>query len=55
MRWTIRAKLGALVLAVLLPLLAGAAFKFWRDLAQGREEAQTTMLTTAQVVAWHFD
>src|SRR6266540_2394202 len=55
MRWTIRAKLAALVLVVLLPLVAGAAFKFWRDLAQGRADAQGRMLATAQIVARHLD
>ncbi len=55
MRWTIRAKLAALVLAVLLPLVAGAAYKFWRDLRQDRADAQDDMLAAAGVVARHFD
>src|SRR6266508_5819752 len=54
-RWTIRTKLAALVLAVLLPLVAGAAFKFWRDLAQGRADAQGRLLATAEIVARHLD
>ncbi|HYB44146.1 MAG TPA: GAF domain-containing protein [Candidatus Methylomirabilis sp.] len=55
MRWTIRAKLTALVLAVLLPLVAGAAFKFWRELAQGRADAHANLMASAQVVARHLD
>jgi signal transduction histidine kinase len=55
MRWTIRAKLAVLVLAVLLPLVAGAAYKFWHDLRQARADAQARLLGTAQVFARHFD
>jgi signal transduction histidine kinase len=55
MRWTIRAKLTALVLVVLLPLMAGAAVKFWHDVAEERGRAQQEMLATAQSVARHVD
>ena len=55
MRWTIRAKLTVLVLAVLLPLMAAAAIKFWFELAQGRKDAQVDLGGTAQVVAQLFD
>jgi signal transduction histidine kinase len=55
MRWTIEAKLTALVLAALLPLMLGAGFKFWFDLADDRAEAQASLLATAQVVARHVD
>lgn len=34
MRWTIRAKLAALVLAVLLPLVGGAVCEFWLDVTR---------------------
>lgn len=55
MRWSIRAKLTALVVAVLLPLLAGAVFKFWQEQRDSRERAQERLLLTAQVVARQFD
>ncbi len=35
---------------VLLPLMAGATYKFWRDLRQGRTEAHSDLLATAVVV-----
>src|SRR5262245_32113650 len=55
MRWTIKRKLTALVLAVLLPLMAAAGIKFWLEVAQGRESAQADMLESASVVAQLFD
>ncbi len=55
MRWTIRAKLSALVLAVLLPLVAGAVLKFSRDLGEGRAGAQAQLFQTSHVVARHLD
>jgi len=55
MRWSIRAKLTAIVLAVLLPLVAGALFKFWQEQRDSRERAQERLLLTAQVVARQFD
>ncbi|HET8576776.1 MAG TPA: hypothetical protein VFO18_06745, partial [Methylomirabilota bacterium] len=55
MRWTIRAKLTALVLAVLVPLVAGAGLEFWRDLRSERGKAQAEMLEFAQYLARHFD
>ena len=50
MRWSIRAKLTAIVLAVLVPLVAGALFKFWLEQRDSRERAQERMLVTAQAV-----
>ncbi len=55
MRWTIRAKLTGLVLAVLLPLIAAAAVKFWLEVEQGREDAQADMIESAHAVAQLFD
>ncbi len=55
MRWTIRAKLTALVLAVLLPLMAAAGVKFWIEVEQGRESAQSDMIECASAVAQLFD
>jgi GAF domain-containing protein/CheY-like chemotaxis protein len=55
MRWTIRAKLTALVLVVLLPLVAGAGLKFWHDLSEERAKAQSEMLEFAQYLARHLD
>jgi GAF domain-containing protein len=55
MRWTIRAKLTALVLAVLVPLVAGAGLEFWRDLRSERARTQAEMLEFAQYLARHFD
>src|SRR5262245_19763896 len=55
MRWSIRAKLTAIVLAVLLPLVAGALFKFWLEQRDSRERAQERMLVTAQGVTRHLD
>src|SRR5712692_6895987 len=55
MRWTIRAKLTALVLVVLLPLVAGAGLKFWHDLSEERANAQSEMLEFAQYLARHLD
>ena len=55
MRWTIRAKLTALVLAVLLPLMAAAGVKFWLEVEQGRERAQSDMIECAGAVAQLFD
>ena len=55
MRWTIRGKLTALVLAVLLPLIAGAGAKFWVEVEQGREGAQSDMLESTSAVAQLFD
>src|SRR6266542_3849301 len=55
MRWTIRAKLTALVLAVLLPLVAGAGLKFWHDLGEERAKVQSEMLELAKHLSRHFD
>jgi GAF domain-containing protein/signal transduction histidine kinase len=55
MRLTIRTKLAVLVLAVLLPLLAAAAFKFWSDLSEGRRLANQGQLRMARVVAAQLD
>jgi signal transduction histidine kinase len=55
MRWTIRAKLTALVFAVLLPLMAAAGVKFWLEVEQGRESAQSDMIECASAVAQLFD
>ena len=55
MRWTIRAKLTGLVLAVLLPLVAAAAVKFWLEVEQAREDAQTGMVESARTLAQLFD
>ncbi len=55
MRWTIRAKLTLLVLAVLLPLMAGAAVKFWLDVEEGRRAARADMQDTALAVARNVD
>ena len=55
MRWTIRTKLTVLVLAVLLPLMAGAGVKFWLEVEQGRESAQSDMIECASAVAQLFD
>jgi hypothetical protein len=55
MRWRIRAKLTAVVLAVLLPLVLGALFKFWQDRRDARERNQERILLSAQVVAHQLD
>jgi GAF domain-containing protein/CheY-like chemotaxis protein len=55
MRWSIRAKLVTLVLAVLLPLVAGALVKFWHEQREARERAQERLLLTAQGVARQLD
>lgn len=55
MRLTIRTKLTLLVLAVLLPLLAAAAVRFWGDLSDGRRLAQQRQLDTAQLIAGQLD
>jgi len=55
MRLTIRTKLAVLVLAVLLPLLAAAAFKFWSDLSEGRRLADQSQLEMARFVAVQLD
>ena len=51
MRLTIRSKLAVLVLAVLLPLLAAAAIRFWSDLSEGRRLAHQSQLEVAHLVA----
>src|SRR3990172_5941048 len=55
MRLTIRTKLAVLVLAVLLPLLAAAAFRFWSDLSEGRRLAHQNQLDMARLVAAQLD
>jgi GAF domain-containing protein len=55
MRWTIRTKLTALVLAALLPLVAGAGLKFWHDLSVERAKVQSEMLELAQYLSRQFD
>ncbi len=55
MRLTIRTKLAVLVLAVLLPLLAAAAIKFWSDLSEGRRLSHQNQLNMAQLVAGQLD
>src|SRR5207247_9889159 len=44
-----------LVLAVLLPRLAAAAFKFWSDLSEGRRLSHQNQLDMAQLVAGQLD
>jgi uncharacterized membrane protein YdjX (TVP38/TMEM64 family) len=48
MRWTIRVRLTALVLALVLPLAAGAAFKLWL----GTIPALLVATLTALLCAW---
>jgi len=55
MRWSIRAKLTAIVLAVLVPLVVGALFKFWQEQRDSRERAQERMLLAAQSAARQLD
>lgn len=55
MRLTIRTKLAVLVLAVLLPLLAAAAIKFWSDLSEGRRLAHQNQLDVAGLVSDQID
>jgi GAF domain-containing protein/CheY-like chemotaxis protein len=55
MRLTIRTKLAVLVLAVLLPLLAAAAFKFWSELSEGRRLAHQNQLHMADLVSVQLD
>jgi hypothetical protein len=55
MRWTIRTKLTVLVLAVLLPLMAAAGVKFWLEVEERREGAQSDMIECASAVAQLFD
>jgi len=55
MRWSIRAKLTVLVLAVLTPLVAGAIFESWRETEEERERIQEQLVTDARGVARHLD
>jgi GAF domain-containing protein/ActR/RegA family two-component response regulator len=55
MRWTIRAKLVALVMAALLPLVAGAAYRFWEDRLTARERVVEDLLGAVHTVGRHLD
>src|SRR5258705_5031308 len=55
MRLTIRTKLTLLVLAVLLPLLAVAALRFWGDMSDGRRAGHQSQLDTATLIAAQLD
>jgi len=55
MRLSIRTKLALLVLAVLLPLLAAAAFRFWGDMSEGRRVGNQGQLDTANLIAGRLD
>lgn len=55
MRWSIRAKLTVLVLAVLTPLVAGAIFESWREMEEEGERIQEQLVTDARGVARHLD
>jgi len=55
MRLTIRTKLTLLVLAVLLPLLAVAAVRFWGDVSDGRRAGHQSQLDTATLIAAQLD
>jgi len=55
MRLTIRTKLALLVLAVLLPLLAVAAVRFWSDMSDGRRAGHQSQLDTATLIAGQLD
>jgi len=54
MRLAIRTKLTLLVLAVVLPLLAAAAVRFWGDAPDGRRSGQS-QLDTANLIAAQLD
>src|SRR5215510_3585825 len=55
MRLSIRTKLALLVLAVLLPLLAAAAFRFWGDMSEGRRVGHQSQLDAANLIAGRLD
>jgi GAF domain-containing protein/ActR/RegA family two-component response regulator len=55
MRLTIRTKLTLLVLAILLPLLAVAAVRFWGDMSDGRRAGHQSQLDTATLIAAQLD
>ena len=55
MRLSIRTKLALLVLAVLLPLLAAAAVRFWGDMSEGRRVGNQSQLDTANLIAGRLD
>src|SRR5215472_1187072 len=55
MRLSIRTKLALLVLAVLLPLLAAAAVRFWGDMSEGRRVGNQSQLDTATLIAGRLD
>ncbi len=55
MRLTIRTTLALLVLAVLLPLLAVAALRFWSDMSDGRRAGHQSQLDTATLIAGQLD
>src|SRR5499426_2320319 len=55
MRLSIRSKLALLVLAVLLSLLAAAAFRFWGDMSEGRRVGNQSQLDTANRIAGRLD
>jgi two-component system, NtrC family, sensor kinase len=55
MRWTIRAKLTALVLAALAPLVVGAVLKFWYDLGDARAQAEDMLADGARGAAQQLD
>ena len=55
MRLSIRTKLALLVLAVLLPLLAAAAFRVWGDMSEGRRVGHQSQLDAANLIAGRLD
>src|SRR5215470_5990042 len=55
MRLSIRTKLALLVLAVLLPLLAAAGFRFWGDMSEGRRVGNQSQLDAANLIAGRLD
>ena len=54
-RWSIRAKLVALVLAAIVPLLAGSLALFWFDLRAARAQAHGGLLVQARLVGYRLD
>ena len=55
MRWTIRAKLVTLVLAVLALFAAGAGWSFWLDLRAARAQSHEALLAVARATAHQID
>jgi signal transduction histidine kinase/CheY-like chemotaxis protein len=55
MRWTIRAKLVTLVLAVLALFAAGTGWSFWLDLRAARAQSHEALLAVARATAHQID